>query len=104
MNNKKKEYRFQFGKNWHSYLKTLNNFKIQEAENSLKKMFDIESFKGKRFLDIGCGSGLFSLAARNLGAEVFSFDYDQESVEATKLLKRRFFLIVKNGRLNKALF
>jgi len=34
----------------------------------------------KLFLDVGSGSGLFSLAARRLGAKVLSFDYDAESV------------------------
>ena len=34
---------------------------------------------GKVFLDIGCGSGIHSLAALRLGAErVISFDYDRE--------------------------
>ncbi len=42
------------------------------------------------FLDIGSGSGLFSLAARNLGAKVFSFDYDRSSVWCTEELRRRY--------------
>ncbi|MDI7261187.1 MAG: class I SAM-dependent methyltransferase, partial [Thermodesulfobacteriota bacterium] len=46
---------------------------------------------GKSFLDIGSGSGLFSLAARRLGARVHSFDYDSLSVVCTMELKRRFF-------------
>jgi len=47
--------------------------------------------EGLSFLDIGCGSGLFSLAALRLGAErVHSFDFDQDSVAATGLLKARF--------------
>ena len=47
--------------------------------------------QGKRFLDIGSGSGLFSLAARKLGATVYSFDYDPRSVACTKEVKRRYF-------------
>src|SRR5690606_102989 len=46
---------------------------------------------GLRFLDIGSGSGLSSLAARRLGARVHSFDYDPESVACTAELRRRFF-------------
>ncbi len=46
---------------------------------------------GKRFLDIGCGSGLFSLAARRLGASVHSLDVDPESVACTMELRSRYF-------------
>lgn len=46
---------------------------------------------GLSFLDIGSGSGLFSLAARRLGATVHSFDYDPNSVKSTAALRDRFF-------------
>jgi 2-polyprenyl-3-methyl-5-hydroxy-6-metoxy-1,4-benzoquinol methylase len=83
--------RFQFGENWRKFLATVNEERVQEAETSLRKMLGQERLDGKKFLDIGSGSGLFSLAARRLGAEVFSFDYDQASVECTRELRRRFF-------------
>jgi 2-polyprenyl-6-hydroxyphenyl methylase/3-demethylubiquinone-9 3-methyltransferase len=83
--------RFEFGKNWKRFLTLLNEERICEAENSLKKMLGTDTLNGKTFLDIGCGSGLFSLAARRLGARVRSFDYDQVSVECARELKRRFF-------------
>jgi predicted RNA methylase len=67
------------------------DYRIAEAENSLKAMLNVRDLSGKSFLDIGCGSGLFSLAARRLGAEVYSFDYDLQSVACTCELKRRFF-------------
>jgi 2-polyprenyl-6-hydroxyphenyl methylase/3-demethylubiquinone-9 3-methyltransferase len=55
-------------------------------------MLQIETLAGKSFLDIGSGSGLFSLAAMRLGASrVHSFDYDPQSVACTKELKRRYF-------------
>ena len=47
--------------------------------------------ENKSFLDIGSGSGLYSLAARRLGAKVHSFDYDPHSVSCTSELKKRFF-------------
>jgi len=53
-------------------------------------MLSMENLAERRFLDIGSESGLFSLAARNLGAKVHSFDYDPKSVECTKELKRRY--------------
>jgi 2-polyprenyl-6-hydroxyphenyl methylase/3-demethylubiquinone-9 3-methyltransferase len=54
-------------------------------------MLEIDGLSGKSFLDIGSGSGLFSLAARRLGAEVHSFDFDLLSVACTLELKRRYF-------------
>jgi len=84
--------RFEFGKNWKRFLKSLNNDRIETAKKSLTSMLDMEHLKGLQFLDIGSGSGLFSLAARFSGASVYSFDYDPESVNCTKELKRRYFV------------
>ena len=83
--------RFGFGKNWNGFLKTLDDERIIEAERSLQEMLGIKDLLGKTWLDIGSGSGLFSLAARRLGARVHSFDYDPESVACTESLRSRFF-------------
>lgn len=83
--------RFQFGSNWSRFLSVLNEERIHEAEVSLKEMLGIKTLEGKSFLDIGSGSGLFSLAAKRLGAKVFSFDYDTQSVSCTRELKNRYF-------------
>jgi len=83
--------RFEFGKNWAWFLETLNDEKIQEAVKSLRGMLETDNLVGLSFLDIGSGSGLFSLAARKLGARVHSFDYDPHSVGCTAELKRRYF-------------
>ena len=83
--------RFEFGKNWKSFLTKLNDERIKQAEISLKSMFEVESLEGKSFLDVGSGSGLFSLAARNLGAKVVSFDFDEASVWCTLELKNRYY-------------
>jgi SAM-dependent methyltransferase len=53
-------------------------------------MLAIEDFNQKTFLDVGCGSGLFSLAARRLGARVLSLDYDPQSVACAVQLKNTF--------------
>ena len=56
--------RFEFGQNWSQFLADIDDDRIQRAESSLKHMLQVESLAGKSFLDIGSGSGLFSLAAR----------------------------------------
>jgi SAM-dependent methyltransferase len=83
--------RFAFGENWTRFLMSLNESRIADAENSLRDMLGVTDLHGRRFLDIGSGSGLFSLAARRLGAQVHSFDFDFQSVACTTELKRRFF-------------
>ena len=82
--------RFEFGKNWQHFLSVLNDARITQAEASLRTMLGVEHLNGQRFLDIGCGSGLFSLAARRLGAIVTSFDFDPQSVACTSELRRRY--------------
>jgi len=83
--------RFEFGKNWQGFLSTLTEERIQIAKASIKEMLKIDDLIGKTVLDIGSGSGLFSLAARKLGAKVHSFDYDPASVACTKALRSRYF-------------
>jgi len=84
------ELRFAFGHNWNNFLSVVNAERIDEAVTSIRRIFSTDSMSGNTFLDAGCGSGLFSLAARRLGAEVISFDYDNLSVQAAKLLKSKF--------------
>jgi len=86
----KEEARFGFGRNWTRYLALMDDERIATAEQSLRTMLECESLEGLRFLDVGSGSGLFSLAARNLGATVHSFDYDPESVDCTRALRERY--------------
>jgi 2-polyprenyl-3-methyl-5-hydroxy-6-metoxy-1,4-benzoquinol methylase len=83
--------RFEFGANWALFLLDLDEERIGMAVDSLKRMLNVESLSGKTFLDMGSGSGLFSLAARRLGAKVHSFDFDPESVACTKQLRDRFY-------------
>ena len=84
--------RFEFGANWLLYLKEINEDRIRMAEESLKRMLNLKSLSGKTFLDIGSGSGLFSLAARRLGAKVHSLDFDPQSVACTRQLRERFYV------------
>ena len=83
-----KELRFEFGKNWQSFL--AHHMDENRLAVSMQHMLDftgLDSLHGLRMLDIGSGSGLHSLAAIKAGAkEVVSFDYDQHSVLATQQL------------------
>ena len=83
--------RFEFGDNWSRFLELLDESRIASAEQSLLQMLRLPDLSGRSFADIGSGSGLFSLAARRLGARVHSFDYDPKAVACTAELRRRYF-------------
>jgi 2-polyprenyl-6-hydroxyphenyl methylase/3-demethylubiquinone-9 3-methyltransferase len=87
------ELRFQFGENWKSFLRTLDDDRIERAQRSLAELLRLDAagndqpLEGKTFLDLGCGSGLFSLVAHRLGGHVVSIDFDRESVRCTEELR-----------------
>lgn len=84
------ELRFGFGRNWRNFLPVVGPERMDQARQSLRSMLGVPDLEGRTFLDVGCGSGLFSLAAFQLGAaRVHSFDYDPISVDCARELKRR---------------
>lgn len=96
------ETRFAFGKNWSEFLLSLDQERVEQAIVSLRSLLQLDAqddqpLAGKRFLDIGSGSGLFSLAAIHLGAEVVSLDIDRDSFQCTLDLKNRFQEWVPNN-------
>ncbi len=93
--------RFEFGKNWAAFLAVLDDERIATAVESLKTMLEVDSLEGRSFLDIGSGSGLFSLAARKLGARVHSFDFDSSSFACTQELRNRYFPNDPNWRVEQ---
>jgi len=82
--------RFAFGMNWRAFLSMLDEDRIEIAVDSLKQLLQVDTLTGKTFLDVGCGSGLFSLAAHRLGTTVTSFDFDSDSVHCCEELHRRY--------------
>ena len=81
---------FGFGENWARFLTSLSDKQIERATRAVSDLVG-RDLRDRTFLDIGSGSGLSSLAARRLGARVYSFDYDLQSVACTQELRRRFF-------------
>ncbi|HUY14157.1 MAG TPA: class I SAM-dependent methyltransferase [Terriglobia bacterium] len=88
---RKEKVSFSFGRNWQDFLeKHLTPGREQRALQSICEFLEVEDLKDRSFLDIGCGSGLFSLAAHRLGAQsIFSLDVDPFSVQCCQELKRR---------------
>ena len=83
--------RFEFGANWKHFAEvSLNEARIASAVQSLRDLLALDSLRGRTFLDIGCGSGLFSLAACRLEADrVIGFDFDADSVRTSQWLRER---------------
>lgn len=71
--------RFGFGKNWKSFSEHLRPQDYFGAKESLGKL--LPDIKDKTFIDVGCGSGLFAIAAVALGAKkVLGVDVDPECI------------------------
>ena len=86
------EGRFEFGANWSSFARLLDAERLAAAERRLASLLGTGDLSGRRFLDIGCGSGLHSLAALRLGAkEVVAIDLDARSVATTREVLARFW-------------
>lgn len=82
--------RFAFGRNWHSFSSHLNAERIAGARAGVEGLLQTSDLSGKTFLDIGCGSGLMSLAAYQMGASVKAFDYDTNSVHTAQAVRNWF--------------
>ncbi|MFH0822779.1 MAG: class I SAM-dependent methyltransferase [Pseudomonadota bacterium] len=81
---------FTFGKNWKHFLGLLDDESTARAVESLTEFMGIDNLHGRSFVDIGCGSGLFSYAAWKLGAsKVVSFDIDPDSEACAKFLRKQ---------------
>jgi 2-polyprenyl-6-hydroxyphenyl methylase/3-demethylubiquinone-9 3-methyltransferase len=90
---------FDFGKNWMDFSKkSLDENRMEEAEKSLKDLIGEEAIKNKTFLDIGSGSGIFSITAKKIGAKkVVGFDISENSIKTAFINKKRF---VKNSEID----
>lgn len=84
---------FNFGKNWQEYSKkSLDQNRFEQAIIELKNLIGPKRFLNKSFLDIGCGSGIHSLAAAKLGfKKVLGLDISKESIQISNQNKKRFW-------------
>ncbi|MDC0647991.1 class I SAM-dependent methyltransferase [Candidatus Pelagibacter sp.] len=93
--------KFKFGKNWKLFLKGLESKQIQISKKALLKFKQNINLENRSFIDIGSGSGLSSLIAKQLGAKVTSIDVDIECIECTKFLKNKFYKDSKDWDIKK---
>jgi SAM-dependent methyltransferase len=81
--------RYDFGKNWASFIDA--HFSVERRKIAKQRLLDFlktRDLQNFSFLDIGSGSGLHSMAAYDAGAaRIHSFDYDEVSVQTTARLK-----------------
>ncbi len=81
------EITFSFGENWQSYLETVSEKEIESSKKDILNWLSPDNIQGKRVIDIGSGSGVHSLSFYLLKVNsLYSLDYDQNSVDATKTL------------------
>ncbi len=83
---------FDFGKNWQEFSEdSLDDERFLEVQKSVGDLVGVERIENKTFLDIGCGSGIFAISAKKLGAsKVVGFDVLKSSVESAKANKDKF--------------
>jgi len=83
--------RFDFGENWKAFAARVSEEAVTSSEERLRKFLGDSGLMDAAFLDIGCGSGLSSVAALRQGAaRVVAFDYDAASVETSEDVLDRY--------------
>jgi len=78
---------FSFGKNWSEFVQDVTENDVSRAIADINYWLGEGAVANQRVLDIGSGSGIHSLSFWKLrAATVYSFDYDEFSVKATRKL------------------
>lgn len=91
---------FTFGENWLAYSRMLDADRLASATASVSELLGVRSLDGLTVIDIGAGSGLFSLAALRLGASrVLAIDRDSNCLRAIQHNADRFLDPDRRARL-----
>jgi SAM-dependent methyltransferase len=91
---------FTFGENWLNFSRLLDEQRVQEAMTSLMALLAVPDLRELTFVDVGAGSGLFSIAAVRLGAvRVLALDRDANCLKAIQDNARRFLSPTDASRL-----
>jgi len=77
---------FNFGRNWEAFSAAkLDARRLHDATRSLQELIGAGNIEGRSFLDVGCGSGLFSIAAAQCkAARVVGFDVNPTAIEVSQ--------------------
>jgi len=70
-----------------------------ELQDYMYKSFNFQDFRGKKVLEIGCGSGIDSVEFARNGAEVYAVDMTDKAIKHTKKLFKELNL---KGEISKA--
>lgn len=92
---------FTFGENWLAYSRTLDAARLDSATASVADLLGVPHLSGRTVVDVGAGSGLFSLAALRLGAaSVVAIDRDANCLAAIRHNAARFLAPDERARLD----
>ena len=82
---------FSFGKNWEEFIERhFTDERVEISKQHILNFLQLDNLEGRYFMDVGCGSGMSSLAAYRAGASrIVSFDVDPYSVKTTQRLRER---------------
>ncbi len=79
---------FSFGENWSTFNRAAEPHRVDAAAEDLREWLGADGIRDKTVADIGCGSGLHSMAfLRNAARSVTSVDVDPSSVATTKSIQ-----------------
>lgn len=84
------ESHFSFGQNWSDYSEIVEERHILSAEEDLTRLMNSDDITGRKWCDLGCGSGIHAVAAARLGAIVSAVDIDPQSIATTQKLAKNF--------------
>lgn len=80
----KKVYNTIFKKGEEAHFSKMLERKKGQLPSDEREVLREVSWKGKRVLDFGCGTGLFAYLAAKKGAEVVAIDYSKEAIDLAK--------------------